>query len=342
METRASYTLVGAFILILMVGMAGFVVWLAKFNSDVRYNQYQVLFAGSVTGLNIDSPVRYRGIPVGTVRTIEIDPDNPNRIRVVIQVASTTPIKSDTVASIEMQGITGVAFVQLTGGSKGAPTLVPRPGEQYATITAANSALQEVVKSAPELLASATQLMNSATALLSEDNRASVSKILANVRDISGEIAANKGALGKLITDAQATMANVRETSDNLKVVTGDLKDNMTTLVANVNATVTQLQTTLANVDRTVQSSEPKVRELVDNLQATSKSMRHAAETVATILDENRQPIDDFAQSGLYEFNQFVIDARALVASLTQIADQIERDPTSFFLGGNQQGYKAQ
>ncbi len=123
METRASYTLVGTFVLILMLGLAGFVIWLAKFSSDVKYDDYQIFFAGSVTGLSADATVRYRGIPVGSVTGIEIAPDNIDQVRVTIQVDATTPVRTDTVASIEMQGITGVAYIQLAGASDTSPPL---------------------------------------------------------------------------------------------------------------------------------------------------------------------------------------------------------------------------
>jgi len=342
METRASYALVGAFILVLMLAMVGFVIWLAKFNSDVRFDSYQIYFPGSVTGLDEDSTVRYRGIPVGTVRELEIDPADPELIRVEIEIDANTPVKTDTVASIELQGITGVAYVQLAGGSRSAPALEPRDDDRLPTITATSSALQEVFKSAPELLRGATELINRGTELLSDDNRAALSATLANLRDLTGSLAENKDSLAVMIEDARLTMANVRQASDDVRGITGELRTDLARTIDSADQALVQFRDTLASVDRTVTSSEPDIRELVANLKETTASLRQAADTANAMLAENRDPLNDFAQTGLYEFGQFIIDARALVASLTQIAAQIERDPASFFLGGNQAGYQAQ
>jgi len=342
METRASYTLVGTFVLILMLGMAGFVIWLAKFSSDVRYDDYQIFFSGSVTGLSTDATVRYRGIPVGHVTSIEIAPDDIDKVRVTIQVDSTTPVRTDTVASIEMQGITGVAYIQLIGASESAPPLKAAKGEDMPTITASSSALESVVKSAPELISAAIELMNRGSALMSDDNRAAISATLASVSEIVGEFALHKDAIGAMIEDARTTLDNVRTTSDEISKVTTGLEDDVQGLITETSQTLATLRTTLENADRTITTAEPDIKATLADLKDAAASIRQAAASAQQILVANQEPLDDFAQYGLYEITQFVIDARALVSSLTQIAIQLERDPASFLLGGNQQGYQAQ
>jgi len=342
METRASYTLVGTFVLIIMLGLVGFVIWLAKFSSDVKYDEYQIFFSGSVTGLSPDATVRYRGIPVGTVTRIDIAPNNIDQVLVEIQVASTTPVKTDTVASIEMQGITGVAYVQLTGGSEDAPALTPKDGEKIATITAANSALQEVFKSAPEMLEAATELMNRGSELLSDDNRAAISSTLHSVSEIAGEIAAHKDDIGALIDDARKTLANVQTATADISKVSSELSANMSGLITNASDTLDTLRGTFETADQTIASAEPDIKATLEDLRHAAAAIRSTADIAQAMLEENRAPINDFAQEGLYEFSEFIVDARALVASLTQIAVQLERDPASFLLGGNQSGYQAQ
>jgi phospholipid/cholesterol/gamma-HCH transport system substrate-binding protein len=342
METRASYTLVGTFVLILMLALAGFVIWLAKFSSDVKYDEYNILFSGSVTGLSSDATVRYRGIPVGHVTNIEISPNDIDKIMITIQVDATTPVRTDTVASIEMQGITGVAYVQLTGGSETAPPLEPDPGESIAYITAENSALQEVFKSAPDMINSAIELMNRGSDMLSDDNRAAVTSILANISTITGELADNKDAIGALITDAQATLANVQGTTADIKQVTTELSENIGGLMDDASKTLETLRTTLQTADTTIANAEPNIQATLADLRAAAASIKGAAAAAQNILQGNEAPINEFAQNGLYEFTQFIVDARSLVASLTQIAVQLERDPAAFLFGGNQSGYQAQ
>ena len=342
METRASYTLVGTFVLILMLGLAGFVIWLAKFSSDVKYDEYQILFSGSVTGLSSDATVRYRGIPVGSVTGIEIAPDNIDKVRVTIQVDATTPVRTDTVASIEMQGITGVAYIQLVGASDTAPPLQPGPGENMATITAANSALAAVFESAPDMINSAITLMNRASAIMSDDNRAAISATLASVSEIAGEIALHKDDLSALIVHARSTLANVESATANISKVSDELSANMAGLIQETSQTLATLRTTLQNADSVLTNAEPDIKGTLDDLRHAAASIRSTADTAQAMLAENRDPINDFAQNGLYEFSAFISDARSLVLTLTQIAVQLERDPASFLLGGNQSGYQAQ
>jgi len=342
METRASYTLVGTFVLIMMLALAGFVIWLAKFSSDVKYDDYHILFAGSVTGLSSDATVSYRGIPVGNVTKIEISPDDIDKILITIQVDSTTPVRTDTVASIEMQGITGVAYVQLTGGSESAPALKPKAGQEFAVITAENSALAEVFATAPEMVNSAITLMNRASAMLSDDNRASVTNILANVSTVTGEIALHKDAIGALITDAQSTLANVQKTTADISKATTELSDNIAPLIADASKTLESLRTTLDSANTTITNAEPNIQATLADLRSAAASIKGAATAAQQILQNNEEPINEFAQNGLYEITQLVTDARSLVASLTQIAVQLERDPAAFLFGGNQSGYQAQ
>ena len=121
MEIRASYLLVGAVVLALVAGLAAFSVWLVKADIDREGDLYQIAFAGSVTGLQQGSQVRYRGVPVGRVADIRIDPEHVESVLVTVEIERGTPIRQDTVASLEMQGITGIAFVQLRGGTQDEP-----------------------------------------------------------------------------------------------------------------------------------------------------------------------------------------------------------------------------
>ena len=129
METRASYVLVGSFVLALVAGLLVFTAWIAKVQLDETRETYRIYFTGSVTGLQQGSPVRYRGVPVGTVSDIRLDPDNVTRVRVTIEVQNGTPIMSDSIASLEVQGITGGAYVQISGGTVGGKRLTATDAE---------------------------------------------------------------------------------------------------------------------------------------------------------------------------------------------------------------------
>ena len=118
MEIRASYLIVGAVVLALIAGLAAFSVWLVGADIDRNVARYEIAFAGSVSGLSEGGQVLYRGIPVGRVADIRIDPADVETVLVAVDLERDTPIKEDTVASLELQGLTGIAYVQLEGGTQ--------------------------------------------------------------------------------------------------------------------------------------------------------------------------------------------------------------------------------
>ncbi|MDP7344884.1 MAG: MlaD family protein, partial [Alphaproteobacteria bacterium] len=152
METRTNHFLVGAFVLLLVAGLGAFIIWAVKADVDAEHTNYHVYFAGSVSGLSKVSEVRYRGVPIGTVTDIRIDPENVERVRVTLDVSGDTAIKEDSIASIEMQGITGIAIVQISGGRQSSPALQAQPGEVYPVIQSKRSSLEKLFSDTPELI----------------------------------------------------------------------------------------------------------------------------------------------------------------------------------------------
>jgi len=124
-NAKTNYTLVGAFVLLSLALMAFFVIWKLQPAKEDELQTYRIEFGESVSGLNVDSPVKFRGVTVGKVRSIRISPSNIEMIEVLIEVRKTTPVKTDTVAKLKSLGITGLSYVDLSRGSEAAPLLKP-------------------------------------------------------------------------------------------------------------------------------------------------------------------------------------------------------------------------
>ena len=178
METRTNHFLVGAFVLLLVAGLGAFIIWAVKADVDAEHTNYHVYFAGSVSGLSKVSEVRYRGVPIGTVTDIRIDPDNVERVRVTLDVSGDTVIKEDSIASIEMQGITGVAIVQISGGRQSSPALEARPGEVYPVIQSKRSSLEKLFSDTPELINRILTLVETVTRIFDDKNIAAIGGML--------------------------------------------------------------------------------------------------------------------------------------------------------------------
>ena len=158
METRAAYAVVGGFVLALIAGLVVAALWLAHAQFAQGNTRYEIYFASVSTGLVEGSPVRISGVQVGRVVGVALDPQNGGRVRVTVEVGSDAPVRSDSVASIEITGITGNAAVEISPGSPAAPALQVSEGQRYPIIWSRDSEILKVVANLPELLARLTDL----------------------------------------------------------------------------------------------------------------------------------------------------------------------------------------
>jgi phospholipid/cholesterol/gamma-HCH transport system substrate-binding protein len=201
METRARFVLIGLFTVMGFLAALGFVLWLAKVQIDRTYAQYDVLFA-TVAGLSPAAAVRYNGIDVGRVLTIALDRDDPALVRVRIEVFASTPVRADTIATLASQGVTGVAFIALEGGTVDAERLRAVPPGEVPVIRSERSVVQDLMITGPDLLAEATSLIAEVRGFATPENREAIADILSNVKEATGQIEA-------ITTRAEATLSRV-------------------------------------------------------------------------------------------------------------------------------------
>src|SRR5256885_1669040 len=186
METRAHYVAVGAFVLTIIV--LGFIAALSlgrvEFAQDLK--RYYIFFKGSVTGLSKGSIVQYNGITVGRVVDVRVDPDDLEKIQVTVEIdTNLVKIKTDARAFVDTNLLSGVATIQIRGGTREARDLEPEPNHRYPVIAAGSSVFQRVTEAGPQLLDRLMVVADNLNAVLSEQNRQAVTDSLQNVRTIT-------------------------------------------------------------------------------------------------------------------------------------------------------------
>jgi phospholipid/cholesterol/gamma-HCH transport system substrate-binding protein len=152
METDKHYFFEGLFIIVFSVAAAIVAVWLG---STGRHDDlvYRIHFSDSVSGLTVGDPVKFRGIDVGTVKSMSIDPDNSRLVLVDVRLRKETPVKTDTRASLAMKGITGVVFIELNGGDLAAKTLLAAtPEGEVPEILSEKTGLKAMLDDLPTLV----------------------------------------------------------------------------------------------------------------------------------------------------------------------------------------------
>lgn len=220
METRANYVAVGGFVLVCILGVVITALWLAGVQYSQEFEYYQTNFKGPVTGLNKGTAVLYNGIGVGRVSDLHFDPNDPQNVIVILQVQPGLHLRTDSVASIESQGLTGGADVEITGGKASSPLLEPLPGQRYAVIPSKGSTFAELEATASQLIQKLNVAANRINDVLSDQNRENLAGILSNLKVTtaalakgSGDVnttlhnlAVESGKLDPLIKDADAGM----------------------------------------------------------------------------------------------------------------------------------------
>jgi phospholipid/cholesterol/gamma-HCH transport system substrate-binding protein len=323
METRANHLLVGSFVLVIVAGLAGFVLWLARADLEREVERYEIVFTGSVSGLQQGSQVRYRGIPVGRVTDILIDPQDPEQVLVKVDIRAGTPVKEDTVAELELQGITGIVNVQLTGGTRDSPDLARTSDVLLPRIASRPSLLEQVVEFTPELILRSVTLLERALDTLSEENVQALGSTLAHLDSFTSVLAARGDSFETLIDDTAGTMTSVRAVADDLTLLIADLRGVTATLDARLGTAGVELEASL------------------EAIGTAAARLAAAGGRLDGLLAETREPWRDFTQGGLYEFTQLMGETRLLIASLGRISKEFERDPTGFLIGG-QRGFRAE
>ncbi|MSO77715.1 MAG: MCE family protein [Alphaproteobacteria bacterium] len=326
METRANYIVVGVFVLAFFLGAVAFTLWVGAYQFDRKFEAYDILFTGNVTGLSKASPVTYRGIQIGEILTIRIDPNNIEQVRVTIQVPEDTPIKEDTVASIELTGLTGGRAILLSGGTRDAALLKPKAGERLALIQSRTSRLAEALEGAPTLIDRSALLLERAIDVLNDDNRTHLAATLRDVSRLAQALADQSEPIGNLVSDTAATVASLRQGSESFARAAGRIEGNMDKLLAQVDGTLGAVQKLMRGMDRQI---EP----LTDEIRRTAGEVR-------ALVAENRPGIKDFSDTALYEIGATLAELRTLAAGMNRLATELERNPARFLFGNQQQGYE--
>ncbi len=333
MENRASYLLIGTFVLLVVAGLFGFIVWLAKVEIDREFAFYDIYFEDSVAGLGLGGDVRYRGIRVGTVTAIGIDEKNPGRVRITVRLSTEPPIREGDEAFLQLQGITGVSFVNIEGAGPQSPRLVAREGEPRAVIPSRPSAIGKLLVGAPELIAHALEVMQRFSALLNAENREAIGGILVDAKTLTGALAARENQFGRVLDSIEAVSADFAATAESVR-----------SIVDKMDKTTDEANRTLRSVRSMVDGANSVVRDdvqgLVTELREMNREFRSVASNANAFVKENSEPLTAFAGDGLTQFTKFLNEASYLVSSMTRLTERLETEGARFLIGSKQSEYK--
>jgi phospholipid/cholesterol/gamma-HCH transport system substrate-binding protein len=296
MEREANYLAVGSFILLVLGMGIAFVLWYTDANDGRAYGMYEIRFAGSVSGLDRGSPVRFLGVDVGRVRRLAIDPQDPSRVEVVVEVDESAPISSATRASLKYQGVTGLLYIELREAADIAKTASLRAGRRFPVIESVASDFDVLIESLPEMMGRATALLERAGRVLSDDNLESLSTTLKNMRETTAGLPATAKNVSTLIQQMQATMIEVRGAAEGLRAITTESRPEIQTALARMATIAQNLENASARIDRFTQQSETQ--------------------------------LGNFSEQGLFELQRLMRETRSAAREFRDLSRSLKENPS--------------
>jgi len=286
METRANHVWVGLVTLGLLALMVAVIVWIARLNEGAS-SEYDIFFQQSVSGLANGSNVTYSGVPVGKVERIELWKNDPGFIRVRISVSDDVPVLTGTTATL-LASFTGVSTIQLEGAKKGAPPITEPGPEGVPVIPTTRSGFGEILANAPVLLERLNTLTENVNLMLSEENRASITGILKNTEQLTGNLADASPRIDNTLAELEKALAQASKTLAEFEVVAAKGSDLLggegTSLAIQLRKTLASAERAMDELDRTMKDARPALRRAADTtLPATEAAIRELRDTARSL-----------------------------------------------------------
>ena len=296
MERDANYVAVGAFILLVMAMAVGFVFWYTDANDKQDYDLYEIYFTGSVSGLDRGSPVRYLGVDVGRVRRLSIDKHDASRILAIAEIDHEAPISAATRASLGLQGVTGLLFINL----KEVPNIdksVPLPqGERYPVIPSIASDFDVFLSSLPEVVGRANDLVTRVGRVFSDEN-------------LNG--------LAETVKSLRAATAGLPQTSQNI-----------TKLVDELRGTVKEIDGAALALRGMSEEARPEVKTALAKLTETANNLAQASERMDRFTQKSEAQLGHFSEQGLFELERLVRETRSAAREFRDLSRSLRENPS--------------
>jgi phospholipid/cholesterol/gamma-HCH transport system substrate-binding protein len=309
---KSNHALVtGLFLVLLITATVGAIYWLGHLERK-RY-VYVVATQESVSGLNAESTVYFRGIPVGKVTNIAFDPSNAGTILVPIEIDQDVVLSKSTYATLHLKGVTGLTQLELEDNNKNHERLPP--GENSATrIPLMPSITDKLLDSGDMLLKKADHLMVRFSAILSDENEKNIGGILTNLKNLTDK-------LNKLQKSVDTALAGVPELSNEARKT-----------IKHFDSLSTDSSKTLAHINA-----------LSNDLQGLSKEVKKLSQKTGGIIDKAGNFVDNgistsdaLSQTTLPKFNALLTDLQATSQQVKRIAMMLENNPQALLLGPKQ------
>lgn len=318
MESKVNYTVVGIFVVLLLTSLFGFIYWLGKHDGNQQYDYYHVYMTESVSGLSNDAAVKFMGVDVGLVSNIDINPQNSEQVTLLLQIRQGIPVKVDTKASLRFYGVTGLAFIELTGGGKNSALLTASKEGELPVIQESASTFSNIESTLNNLAQNSAEVLEKIDRLLSDTNIEQVSAILVKTKSILDSFQQQQPHIAKLIDTGIVAEKSI-DTAFNKMAIAAD--------------SVVALTQSLSQNGVVV---ERKLSQSMDNISLASISVRETSESFKRNYADAGAGLTDEVGQSLQSFQQLLYQMDSLLVELQNAVKSIETSPSDLLLKRSQ------
>ncbi len=313
MESRANYTVVGIFVIALTIGAILFAFWLGKYGFSKNYDYYKVFTKNSVSGLSADSFVKYRGVDVGSVKSIKINSNNPEEVEIVLQVKKGTPVTKGMQAELKYFGLTGLAYIELTGGYKNAP-LLKQKDDQIPIIREKPSLYSRLDTTLTDITAKTSIVLDKVDKLLSDKNIENISKTIENTEQITENIKDSNPQITEIIK-------NFVKIEKNANVLIKNLSNTSLKIASSSDA--------LKNMSNSIkQTTKEKIDKLINQINQASQKANLLMSDIIESIKKGDYNLKKISSSTISQINQTIMELRMLLKTSQDTIEEIEKSPS--------------
>src|SRR3569833_838817 len=296
MEREANYAAVGAFVLLVTLVGALFIFWYSDRREHKTFRRYEINYEGSVSGHERGAAVSYHGVGVARVQKLSIYPRDPARVQVIVDIDSSTPISDKTLAELQLQGVTGLLFIDLQQIRPNLPAPPRVPGIDYPVIPSVRSRFDVFLNRLPDVLASAGEVIDKAARALSDQN----------------------------ITAFTHALANIDEASKGLPKTLRDVNE----LVTELRGAATDLGASAKGARQVVDQAGPEIVASLQRVHVVADNLANATDQIEKLIGDNRQDLRSFTRDGMPELVRLRREGRAAAQEMRQLSASLRENPS--------------
>lgn len=283
MESKINYTTVGFFVLLLGSALIVFAFWLGKYDEDEdNYQRYRVYITESISGLSREAAVKFLGVDVGMVEAIRINPKNSEQVELTLKIHKGTPIKTDSKAVLKFYGITGLAFIEIIGGSKDAP-LLKTADNDVPLIPSSPSLIKRLDESLSNVAFKLSNALDNADRLFSGQNIDNVTQSLEHLRSLTAQIDSYQAEIKLLLQQSSRLESNATESINAMKNAADSVKsssDKFSILMKN------KMDPALESINTASRESHTLIRKIETSLDRGDYNLNQIAAPATSELGE--------------------------------------------------------